>query len=550
MNRRLRWRQCGFLAFAFALAFCSIAYELILAKAIAEVAGDATLWEAVTISVFLMGLGLRSLAFVPQAGPLLRRTLVRTEAAILVLATFAALAVVGLETLYRIYLYDDGLLREMWPFPPVYLLGGAAQLLSFGIGWLSGFEIQFFLYDDSAPPFERRTATVLAVYHLGGLAGTLAFILSLPLPPASAMAGVSAFNLVALVGWLGATRAAPEAWRLAGGAGLALAALAAVAPPLTRLALKNHYHNVFRWESDRDGLSLVEHPVGLLSLMDRLAAFPDIRRYRTPYQTIDIVPPSETGNPSWSMFINGRFQIDTATSAAYHEQLVHPAIAAAGRVPRKVLILGGGDGALAHELTKYGDRIDKVTLVDIDAAVIELARTEPFLLELNGQVMSWPRLEVEVGDAWRFLRATKEIYDAVFIDLTYPYEFDSARFYSLEFFRLVQRRLANDGFLALGSPFDLASASESAWRRSLYASAGAAGFPHQLAYSARADHYFMAGKSALRAEPRLPGDLALKALSAKLPLAMRWRSLSGSIRERDVNSVLEPRFLGVGDAFF
>jgi spermidine synthase len=549
MDRRLRYRQCGFLAFAFALAFCSIAYELILAKAIAEVAGDATLWEAVTISVFLMGLGLRSLAFEPQAGPLLRRTLVRTEAAILVLATFAALAVLGLETLYRIYVYDDGLLREMWPFPPVYLLGGSAQLLSFGLGWLSGFEIQFFLHDERAPAFERRTATVLAIYHLGGLAGTLAFIASLPLPPTSAMAGVSAFNLVALVGWLGATRATPAAWRLAGGAGLALAALAAVAPPLTRLALKNHYHNIFRWESDRDGLSVVEHPAGVLDLMKHLSAFPDIRRYRTPYQTIDIIPPSEAGNPSWSMFINGRFQIDTATSAAYHEQLVHPAIAAAGRVPAKVLILGGGDGALAYELTKYGDAIDKVTMVDIDAVVLDLARSEPFLVELNGNVMSWPRLDVEVGDAWRFLRATKETFDAVFIDLTYPYEFDSARFYSLEFLRLVEKRLSADGFLALGSPFDLASAQDSVWRRSLYTTASAAGFPHQLAYSGRADHYFMAGKGALSAAPRMRQDLPLKALRAG-PLAMRWRALSGPVQAKDINSVLQPRFLGVGDAFF
>ena len=55
----------------------------------------------------------------------------------------------------------------------------------------------------------------------------------------------------------------------------------------------------------------------------------------------------------------------------YHEMLIHPAMVTHPK-PKKVLIVGGGDGGAAREILKHP--VEKVKLVDIDAAVIEISR--------------------------------------------------------------------------------------------------------------------------------------------------------------------------------
>ena len=571
-------RRTQFMGAAWCIAFCSISYELILAKLITELTGETILWESLSIGAFLLGMGLRCLRPSPKSDPALWQQLLATEARIISVAAAAGPMMCIAEVLYRIYVYSgvsDGAFSAV---PLVALLGVACQLGTFAVGWISGFELQFFLHYGEGRLLARQEPAVLAVYHLGALGATLVFpvLLNQGWSPLAMLVLVCSGNLLLLVGLrcgslapdvdaAALTKVSRFSLQLAWPA-VAAVALAALCHPLEDLSRRNRYGNRALWHAAADGHVAVQEPLGLWSLLISAATLTPVDRIRSPYQIIDIVrspqqaPPSGAASPSWmgrrrpfaeaSVHINGRFQVGGASAAAYHEPMVHVAMAMTEQPRRRLLVLGGGDGALVRELRQYDPQLTAVALVDIDPRMLELARTDPVLRAINGDALSWPRLRVSVGDAMSYLREGRALFDAIFVDLTYPFEFDSSRFYSVEFFRLLRRHLAGDGFFVVGSPLDLAEQGGEEWCQILQKTAGAAGFAHQLAVSGPRDHFFVAGLSALRQPAAIPAFVKLRAIG-RLP-GEQW---STAIPVNDpargwVNTVMRPRPLGVADNFF
>jgi spermidine synthase len=133
----------------------------------------------------------------------------------------------------------------------------------------------------------------------------------------------------------------------------------------------------------------------------------------------------------------------------YHENLVHPALAA-HNAPRRVLIIGGGDGGSSEEALKHPS-VEQVTMVEIDPDVIRVAK-EHFHAVHNG-VFDNPKLRVLVEDGMKFVRDTQEKFDLVALDLNDPMG-PAEALYSAEFFQQLRQTLAPGGALALhiGSP--------------------------------------------------------------------------------------------------
>ena len=65
---------------------------------------------------------------------------------------------------------------------------------------------------------------------------------------------------------------------------------------------------------------------------------------KTPYQQMHII---DTGTYGKALVLDGKWQSCTGDEFLYHEPLVHPACINHGR-PKKVLILGAGEGAAAR----------------------------------------------------------------------------------------------------------------------------------------------------------------------------------------------------------
>jgi spermidine synthase len=133
----------------------------------------------------------------------------------------------------------------------------------------------------------------------------------------------------------------------------------------------------------------------------------------------------------------------------YHENLIHPAMTA-HNAPRKVLVIGGGDGGSCEEALKHPS-VEQVTMVEIDGDVIDVAK-EHFHAVHNG-VFENPRLRVLVEDGMKFVRETDERFDVIALDLNDPVG-PAAALYSLDFFRQLRQALAPGGALTLhlGSP--------------------------------------------------------------------------------------------------
>ena len=133
----------------------------------------------------------------------------------------------------------------------------------------------------------------------------------------------------------------------------------------------------------------------------------------------------------------------------YHENLIHPALTAHA-APRKVLIVGGGDGGSSEEALKHPS-VEQLTMVEIDGDVIEVAK-QHFGAVHNG-VFDNPRLRMLVDDGMKFVRETSEKFDLIALDLNDPMG-PAEALYSVEFFQQLRLALAPGGALTLhiGSP--------------------------------------------------------------------------------------------------
>ncbi|CDN11060.1 Spermidine synthase [Richelia intracellularis] len=164
---------------------------------------------------------------------------------------------------------------------------------------------------------------------------------------------------------------------------------------------------------------------------------------KTAYQEMYIV---ETGTYGKALVLDGKWQSCTGDEFLYHEPLVHPAMIFHGE-PRKVLILGGGEGATAREVLRWKS-VEKVVMIDIDGEVVEACKQH--LPEMHQNVFDDPRLQVKIADALHFLDTTDEKWDVVISDLSDPIESGpSFALFTKEYFEKISRVLSPQGFLVI-----------------------------------------------------------------------------------------------------
>ncbi len=111
-----------------------------------------------------------------------------------------------------------------------------------------------------------------------------------------------------------------------------------------------------------------------------------IVRETSAYQRV-VVTAGPTGV---RLFLNGNLQFHSRDEYRYHEALVHPALAAQG-APRRVLVLGGGDGMAVREVLKYPS-VEQVTLVELDPHIAALFRDHAAAARLNDGALRSPKL--------------------------------------------------------------------------------------------------------------------------------------------------------------
>ncbi|HEX3584327.1 MAG TPA: polyamine aminopropyltransferase [Thermoanaerobaculia bacterium] len=163
----------------------------------------------------------------------------------------------------------------------------------------------------------------------------------------------------------------------------------------------------------------------------------------SPYQRIVVT----RGASGFHLFLNGNLQFSSADEYRYHEALVHPAFSAAA-APRRVLVLGGGDGLALREILRYPN-VQSATLVDLDPKMTTLSKAFPALADLNRHSFSDPRVHVVNEDAMVWLAEHQERFDVVIVDFPDPNNFSLGKLYTTRFYRLLREHLNPDATVAV-----------------------------------------------------------------------------------------------------
>jgi len=146
------------------------------------------------------------------------------------------------------------------------------------------------------------------------------------------------------------------------------------------------------------------------------------------------------------LFLDKKIQSAQIDEYIYHESLVHPALFT-HPAPRKVLVLGGGEGATIREVLKHST-VEKVTMVDIDKDLVKVC--QKYLPEWSEGAFSNSKTDLIFGDARRFIEETQERFDVIISDLTEPVEEGpSVHLFTNEFFKEVYKALKVDGLFVL-----------------------------------------------------------------------------------------------------
>ena len=402
------------LASVFVVAACGLVYELAAAALASYVLGDSVLQFSTVIGTYLFAMGI---------GSWLSRFIDRQlPAYFLRIELLLSLAGGFLPTLlFMANAYTPGAFRVL-----LYVLVGV-------VGLLAGLEIPLVMRIlKREVALKELVSQVLTFDYLGALAVSVAFPLLL----------VPHLGLIRTGLFFGMLNASVAVW-----------ALWVFRHELRRVAA----HAI------ACGLTLAALGIGFLAA-DHITTLAEDKFYQdqvvlassSPYQRV-VVTQGRTGH---KLYLNGNLQFAERDEYRYHEALVHPAMSAFG-APRRVAVLGGGDGMAVREILKYPS-VEQVTLVELDPNMTRLFTDNPAMAQLNSQALTSPKVKIVNTDAFKWLQSGSDMFDVIVVDFPDPTNFSIGKLYTNSFYALLAQRLSASGYAVVQTTSPLV-ARESYW---------------------------------------------------------------------------------------
>jgi spermidine synthase len=149
------------------------------------------------------------------------------------------------------------------------------------------------------------------------------------------------------------------------------------------------------------------------------------------------------------LFLNSHLQFSSRDEYRYHEALIHPGLSAIP-TPRRVLVLGGGDGLAVREILKY-PQVESITLVDLDPEMTRLFSTHPMLTALNHKSFSSPKVHIINADAFPWVDSDRESFDFIVVDFPDPTNYSLGKLYTTAFYKAAARHLSAQGLMVVQS---------------------------------------------------------------------------------------------------
>ena len=379
----------------FVIATCGLIYELLAGTLSSYVLGDSVTQFSIIIGVYLFAMGVGSYlsGFIEKN---VAEKFVDIELAVAVLGGFSAPLL-------------------FFSFAHLSYFSLVLYAVVFGIGVLVGLEIPILmriLKDEL--DFKDLISRVLAFDYIGALVASLLFPLFLV--PKLGLARTSL-----LFGMLNAAIGIWGTWLLE----------PLIKKNINFLRVKGFVIIIFLL------IAFIKADYLTSLAEDQLFADNIIYAKSSPYQRI-VVTKGKTG---YALFLNGNLQFNSFDEYRYHEALVHPAMSAFGANPKRILVLGGGDGLALREILKYPS-VEFVQLVDLDPEMTSVSKHVPALGELNQHSFDNPKVHVTNADAFVWLDNTEtKPFDAAIVDFPDPNNFALGKLYTTRFYNLLKRKL-------------------------------------------------------------------------------------------------------------
>ncbi|CAG8436086.1 755_t:CDS:2 [Ambispora gerdemannii] len=142
------------------------------------------------------------------------------------------------------------------------------------------------------------------------------------------------------------------------------------------------------------------------------------------------------------LVLDGVIQCTERDEFSYQEMITHLALNSHPD-PRKVLVIGGGDGGVLREVIKH-ESVEEVTLCDIDEAVIRVSKKH-----LPGMAVGFnhDKVKVFIGDGFPFLADKVKSFDVIITDASDPVG-PAESLFQVKYFELMRNALRPGGIIS------------------------------------------------------------------------------------------------------
>ncbi|XP_037807967.1 spermidine synthase [Lucilia sericata] len=175
-----------------------------------------------------------------------------------------------------------------------------------------------------------------------------------------------------------------------------------------------------------------------------------LHQEKSKYQDIKII---ETETYGTCLLLDGIIQCTSKDEFSYQEMIsflplcCHPN-------PRKVLIVGGGDGGVAREVVKH-PLVKEVHQIEIDERVVELSKQ---FLPNMAKGFNSPKLTLTIGDGFEYMKNHKNEFDVIITDSSDPIG-PAVNLFNESYYKLMKTALRDGGVVcSQGGSFWLDSA--------------------------------------------------------------------------------------------
>lgn len=159
---------------------------------------------------------------------------------------------------------------------------------------------------------------------------------------------------------------------------------------------------------------------------------------KSKYQDVLVFESTDYGRV---LVLDNVIQCTERDEFSYQEMITHLAMNAHPN-PKKVLVIGGGDGGVLREVVKH-ESVEEAILCDIDEAVIRVSKKY-----LPGMSIGFqhPNAKTHVGDGFEFLKARKNEFDVIITDSSDP-EGPAESLFQKPYFELLNDALREGGVI-------------------------------------------------------------------------------------------------------